>query len=55
MVKLGHAAIAHGAVLRADRLLNHAGVTELAEFQRMTLRQIKYHLQPFTSPLLSVG
>ena len=44
MIELGHAAIADGAVLRTDWLLNDAGVTELTEVERLTLRQIQYHL-----------
>ena len=53
MIKLGHAATTDGAVFGTDRFMNDARVTELAEVERVTLRQIKYHLRPFTSPLLS--
>jgi len=44
VVKLGDTAIADGAVLGADRFMNDARVTELTELERMTFRQIKYHL-----------
>jgi len=51
MVKLGYTAIADRAVLGAERLLNDTRVTELTEVERMTFRQIKYHLQALLSPL----
>jgi len=56
MVKLGHTAVTQRAMLGAHRLLNDTRVTELAEVERMTFRQIHYHLQPFSSHrLLSVN
>jgi len=53
MIELGHASTADGAVFGTDRFMNDARVTELTEVERVTLRQIKYHLRPFTSPPLS--
>ena len=52
MIKLGNTAIADGAVLGSERLLNDACVTELTEIECVTLRQFKYHLQTLLQPLL---
>ena len=55
MIELGDTATTDGAVFGTDRFMNDARVTELAEVERVTLRQIKYHLRPFTSPPLSTN
>jgi len=51
VIELGHTAIAEGAVLGANRSMNDACVTELAEVECVTFRQIEYHLQVISLPL----